>query len=333
MTSVPLLVYPNCNKPYTLYTDASDTYIGKCLTQICDNDEKPIYYLSHKLSKSQCKWSTVEKEAYAIHFALQKLDFYLHNAQFIIKTDHKPLKYLLESPMQNKKIQLWALSMSGYNCTLEYIEGNTNTCADLLSRHQDNVSVEKGLDTDFVEIDKDDVVVNDNLYEVNVLNSSQFEPKSYASCDLPEKDTLEKSDFSDFTKIGLDMKHEQSRDDEISEVRSMILGNKESKDIQKHYLLVDDLVYYLSNSDDDPCLRLYVPKHLRTLIVTQNHKNNGHMIVQKTFNSIKRKYYWPNLFKELNQYVCMCTICQTRSLQKIKQPLQVRYSTLSYGKD
>ena len=112
LTTVPLFVYPNCNKPYTLYTDASDTCIGACLTQICDNNEKPIYYLSHKLSKSQCIWSTVEKEAYAIHFALQKLDYYLHNAQFIIKTDHKPLKYLLESPMQNKKIQLRTLSMS-----------------------------------------------------------------------------------------------------------------------------------------------------------------------------------------------------------------------------
>ena len=91
--------------------------------------------------------------------------------------------------MQNKKKQLWALSMSGYNCTIEYIESTTNTCADLLSRHPDNVGVEKGLDTDFVENDKDHVVldVKDNLYEVNVLNSSQFEPKSYVSCDLPEK--------------------------------------------------------------------------------------------------------------------------------------------------
>ena len=58
--------------------------------------------------------------------------------------------------------------MSRYNCTIEYIEGTTNTCADLLSRHPDNVSIEKGLDTDFVENDKDDVVldVNDNLHEV-----------------------------------------------------------------------------------------------------------------------------------------------------------------------
>lgn len=51
------------------------------------------------------------------------------------------------------------------------------------------MSTEKDLDTGSVENDKDDVVldVNDNLYEVNVLDSSQFEPKSYASCDFPEK--------------------------------------------------------------------------------------------------------------------------------------------------
>ena len=114
LTAVPLLVYPDSNKPYVLYTDASDTCIGACLTQECEGDEKPIYYLSHKLSRSQCKWSVVEKECFAIHFALQKLDYYLHNSQFVIRTDHKPLKYLLDSPMQNKKIQMWALSMSGY---------------------------------------------------------------------------------------------------------------------------------------------------------------------------------------------------------------------------
>ena len=120
-------MYPDLNKPYVLYTGASDTCIGACLTQECDGDEKPIYYLSHKLNRSQCKWSVVEKEAFGIHFALQKLDFYLHNAQFVIKTDHKPLKCLLESPMQNKKIKLWALSMAGYNCSIEYIAGTTNT--------------------------------------------------------------------------------------------------------------------------------------------------------------------------------------------------------------
>ena len=86
LTAVPLLVYPDSYKPYVLYTDACDTCIGACLTQECEGDEKPIYYLSHKLSRSQCKWSVVEKECFAIHFGLQKLDYYLHNSQFVIRT-------------------------------------------------------------------------------------------------------------------------------------------------------------------------------------------------------------------------------------------------------
>ena len=122
-----------------LYTDASDTCVGACLTQITDTgEEKPIYYLSHKLSKSQTKWSTIEKECFGIAFSLKKLDLYLHDAQFLIRTDHRPLKYLLDSPMQNKKIQQWALSIAGYNCKIEYIEGRFNCCADLLSRIPDS---------------------------------------------------------------------------------------------------------------------------------------------------------------------------------------------------
>ena len=43
---------------------------------------------------------------------------------------------------------------------------------------------------------------------------------------------------------------------------------------------------------------------------------------RKTFDSIRQKYYWPNLIKEINKYVLECTICQTRSLQKVRQSLQ-----------
>ena len=322
LTSIPLLVYPDSKKPYTLFTDASGTCIGACFMQEYDGDQKPIYYLSHKLSRSQSKWSVVDKEAYAIHFALQKLDYYLHNAQFVIKTDHKPLKYLLESPMQNKKIQMWALSMSGYNCSIKYIEDATVTCADLLSRHPDKVNETQN---SAEEVDRDQTVldVNDNLFVINVLDSNQFDRKSFASCKLPDEESFEKCDCSDFRKGGFDMKVEQIKDDDISEIRSMILSGQESKDVQKHYLLVDGLVCFISNVDDDPCLRLFIPKHIRSFVVTQYHDQNGHMGVQKTFDSIRAKYYWPNLFKELHKYVSECTVCQTRSLQKISQPLQV----------
>ena len=113
-----------------------------CLTQPCEEEnslpnvkkEKPIYYLSYMLCTAQSKKLTIEKEAYAIHYTLQKLNYYLQIGRFIIKTDHKCLKYLLESPMQKQKSQLWALGMAGYNCNIEYIAGTKNLCANLLSR-------------------------------------------------------------------------------------------------------------------------------------------------------------------------------------------------------
>ena len=67
---MPVLAYLDTNKPYTLYTDASDDCIGACLCQEQDTQgemksnepsQKPIHYLSHKLTASQTNWSAIEK--------------------------------------------------------------------------------------------------------------------------------------------------------------------------------------------------------------------------------------------------------------------------------
>ena len=206
--------------------------------------------------------------------------------------------------------------MAGYNCRIEYIQGTTNTCADLLSRHPDNVGLEKERDEQDVSLD-----VNDNSYQVNVLDSTNFDPNSYASCELPHEDSLQKPETLDLKDF--DMYNEQSKDDDLMTLKSQVEnGGDPGKNNQRHYLIVDKLLYYISNTDYDPCLRLYVPKHLKRLVIGQYHDRNGHMGVQKTFDSIRRKCFWPNLFKDLNEYVRSCVICQTRSLQKVRQPLQ-----------
>ena len=97
-------MYPDPQKPYVLYTDASDTCIGEVLMQPWEDEngkevEKLIYFLSHKSSNTQCKWSAIEKETRHTLFLAKKL--YLQGAKFVVRTDHKLLKHLLESPMQN----------------------------------------------------------------------------------------------------------------------------------------------------------------------------------------------------------------------------------------
>ena len=101
LTSIPLLVYPDLNKPYILYTNATDKAICACLTQPCGSsdsflpdikDEAPIYFLSHKLSETLTRWPATETEVCAVNFASQRFDHCLQNAVCVIRTDHKPLK-------------------------------------------------------------------------------------------------------------------------------------------------------------------------------------------------------------------------------------------------
>lgn len=320
LTNIPLLAYPDLNKPYVLYTDASDKAIGACLTQPCDakdsflpniNDEVPIHFISHKLSDTQTRWSTIEKEAFAIHFALQRLDHYLHNAQFVIRTDHKPLKYLLEAPMQNKKIQLWALGIAGYNCTIEYIAGKDNTCADLLSRPVDAYNIKEN--TMVVEPD-----ISDNTLEINAFNSNGFCPKEFASYEAD----IEDSHIPEKGCPGFDIIAEQNSDTNISALKTQLAEGKMGTAQERKHILLDNILYYISSPDDQPVLRLYIPQNIRDKVLTQFHDKNGHMGIDKTFDAIASKYYWPNLYKEIADYTSKCITCQQRCLKKQRAPMQ-----------
>ncbi|GFX01538.1 retrovirus-related Pol polyprotein from transposon 17.6 [Trichonephila clavipes] len=70
--------------------DASNLGIGVVvLSQVCENEEHPIMFLSKKLSLAKQKYSTTEKECAAIIFAVQKLKCYLDGHQkFLMQTDH-----------------------------------------------------------------------------------------------------------------------------------------------------------------------------------------------------------------------------------------------------
>ena len=56
----------------------------------------PITYISHELKDPGKVSSIYEKEMTRILFAIKKWRQYLLGREFFIRTDHKPLKYLLE---------------------------------------------------------------------------------------------------------------------------------------------------------------------------------------------------------------------------------------------
>ena len=138
----PILKYPDPNRGYTLFTDASKCAWASVLTQEYqyEKDGKeyrinhPITFTSGLFKGSQINWAALTKEAFAIYSSIKKLSYYLEDSDIILKSDHLPLKKFLQKNTLNSKVNNWAVEISPYRIKFEYIKGIKNTLADTMSR-------------------------------------------------------------------------------------------------------------------------------------------------------------------------------------------------------
>ena len=77
-----------------VFADASDYGIGGYICQQNVGREYPVGYLSEVLDTTQRKWTTIEKECYAIVRTFEKFEYLLRDIPFILMTDHENLTYL-----------------------------------------------------------------------------------------------------------------------------------------------------------------------------------------------------------------------------------------------
>ena len=124
LTNAPVLMYPDPNKEYNLYTDASDIALGAVLMQKDDDGhERPIQFISKKFASCQARWPCLEKEAYSILYALDRLKTYLRGAKFTVFTDNKPCVSLFKGQIKNAKLERWALIIMSYGGEIKHLPG------------------------------------------------------------------------------------------------------------------------------------------------------------------------------------------------------------------
>jgi hypothetical protein len=67
---------------------------------------------------------------------VQKWGSYLSHAPFIIKTDQKSIKHMLDQKLNTPFQQVWVAKLLGFDFVIQYKEGSSNVAADALSRKE-----------------------------------------------------------------------------------------------------------------------------------------------------------------------------------------------------
>lgn len=136
LRSPHVLRVPKVGQPFVLHMDASGIAVGATLGQLDEQGvEQPLAFASQKFTGSQCAWSTIEKEAYAIIWALNRFRDTIFGAKVTVACDHNPLQYIRDCAPKSAKLLRWSLALQEFHLVVRYKRGSENVVADYLSRN------------------------------------------------------------------------------------------------------------------------------------------------------------------------------------------------------
>ncbi|EZG42648.1 putative enzymatic polyprotein, partial [Gregarina niphandrodes] len=118
------LVQPLDGDEFLLEVDACSYAIGGVLKLKRGGAWLPVHYVSRKLNATEQNWPIREKEAFAIIYCLQKLDYYVKSRHIVVVTDHQSLKWLMDA--KSGKLARWAILLSEYDLDIQFRKGSEN---------------------------------------------------------------------------------------------------------------------------------------------------------------------------------------------------------------
>lgn len=155
LISAPILANPDFSLPFEIESDASDNAVGAALVQKVDGETKIVAYFSKKLSSTQKRYASVEKECLGVLLAIQHFRHFVEGSRFKVVTDARSLLWLFTIGVEsgNSKLLRWALKIQSYDIELEYRKGKNNITADCLSRSLDAIGI-ASVDPEYQELTK-----------------------------------------------------------------------------------------------------------------------------------------------------------------------------------
>ncbi|KAL7880767.1 hypothetical protein SRHO_G00030210 [Serrasalmus rhombeus] len=328
LTSPPILAFPNLSAPFLLYTDASLHAIGSVLSQRVAGKEHVIAYASHTLSVSERKWSTFDRELYAIVWSVRHFRHYLAFHPFTIITDHKPLVGLKKLPLDQDptgRRARWAVELDLHDWTVVYRDDTKHLNADSMSRRPHNTSS---------DIHSPSMPEKTPMATTATQTAPEHSRQKYfqaPACHLQGTDSCHTSTNLVHIQADWDLPTKQRNDPDIAMVfgwlergwRPPLWKLRTSSPFLRKFwsqfprlrICNGLLCRHVRCSSPNGHLgqvvvpRLLVPEVLHFL---HGHPAARHYGVAKTLDRALRSFYWPYMSSDISHYCRQCAACQSR---------------------
>ena len=298
LATAPVLGYFDPNVDVTLQCDASDHGLGACLMQ----EGKPIAYASRAMTSAEVNYAQIEKELLAILYGMNKFEHFTFGRKVLVQSDHKPLETIFRKSLVNapRRLQRMLLQLQKYELEVVYRPGKMMHLADTLSRA-------------FLPRTETSPGSMDN---VHIMDVSDLE------LEIAQINQLEGTKVSDVRLA--EIRTAMETDDQLKRVRSTILAGwpeelsqQMQKDLSPYHTFREELT--VENGIILKGERVVVPLACRDVMLERLHAS--HNSAKSCIRLARRTVYWPNITKNIMDYVQRCTQCNRFQDEQQREPL------------
>ena len=120
--SVPILIFPDLDKPFLLEMDASKEGLRAVLSQKqSDGHYHPVTFRSHSLTPLEKNYHSSKLEFLTLKWSIMEhFKEYLMYSPFVVQTDNNLLTYMLTTPNLDATGHQWVSVLSSFQFKLEY---------------------------------------------------------------------------------------------------------------------------------------------------------------------------------------------------------------------
>lgn len=273
LNSPDFLTHFDPKLPLILATDASPYGVGAVISHLYpDGTERPIQFASQTLSNTQCRYSQIDKEAYAIIFGVRKFYQFLYGRRFILYVDHKPLVQIFNPNkslpiLSATRMQHYAIFLQAFNFDIRYKSTTCHANADFVSRLP--------------------------------LKSEEF-----TQCDEP--DIFEINQIETLPVTVSEVSRETARD---SQLKPLLEALKSGKQIDRNLRFnIDQTEFSLQQGCIFRGIRVIIPKALQAKILNELHTAHFGLFKMK---GLARSYCWWNTIdKDIEKLNRECYNCK-----------------------